>query len=334
LSDAGERRVLRGYVATVDSTWHTSGWVRSVPSVAAVSHLVEDEYGVPVTQAVLVRSFNNDVYRVHAGERSYALKIYGVSRWTQDEVRWEQQLVRHLTNSGMPVAAAVALRDGDTVGVLDAPEGIRPFAMAEWVPGAKPQAPYTDSLYRHIGETLARLHAAADSFRSSYPRRTLRTGAEVHEVSDVLDPGSSLQRLVQRTGAEAQVQLTHLSEHGLRWGIRHGDPTLDNLHASDSGLYFYDFDLAGPGWQVGDLTGALSTEFADAFLTGYTAVRRLPPIELEALPWLRIMEIIENLHFHLIGKPAMQGTASLAEGWVERGFESLAASARQLRLTI
>jgi hypothetical protein len=46
------------------------------------------------------------------------------------------------------------------------------------------------------------------------------------------------------------------------------------------------------------------------------------------------MEIIENLHFHLIGKPAMQGTASLAEGWVERGFESLAASARQLRLTI
>jgi Ser/Thr protein kinase RdoA (MazF antagonist) len=305
-----------------------------VPSVAAVSHLVEDEYGVPVAQAVLVRSFNNDVYRVHAGERSYALKIYGVGRWTADEVRWEQQLVRHLTNSGVPLAADVALRDGDTVGVMDAPEGRRPFAMAEWVPGGKPQPPYTDSLYRDVGETLARLHAAADSFRSSYPRRTLRTGAEVREVSDVLDPGSSLQRLVQRTGAEAQRQLTHLSEHGLRWGVRHGDPTLDNLHVSDSGLYFYDFDLAGPGWQVGDLTGALSTEFADAFLAGYTAVRRLPPIELEALPWLRIMEIIENLHFHLIGKPAMQGTASLAEGWVERGFESLAASASQLRLTI
>jgi Ser/Thr protein kinase RdoA (MazF antagonist) len=327
-------RVLRGYVATVDSTWDTSGWVRSVPSVAAVSHLVETGYGVSVSQAVLVRSFNNDVYRVQAGERSYALKIYGVGRWAPDEVRWEQQLVRHLATWGMPVAADVALSDGDTVGILDAPEGRRPFAMAEWVPGRKPQAPYTDSLYRHIGETLARLHAAADSFCSSYPRRTLRTGAEVREVSDVLDASSSRQRLVQRSGAEAQGQLTRLSEHGLRWGIRHGDPTLDNLHVGDSGLYFYDFDLAGPGWQVGDLTGALSTEFADAFLAGYTEVRRLPPVELEALPWLRIMEIIENLHFHLIRKPAMQGTASLAEGWVERGFESLAAAASQLRLTI
>jgi len=78
----------------------------------------------------------------------------------------------------------------------------------------------------------------------------------------------------------------------------------------------------------------LSTEFADAFLTGYTAVRRLPPVKLEAVPWLCIMEVIEDLHFHLIGKPAMQGTASLAEGWVERGFESLAAAASQLRLTI
>ena len=115
--------MLHGYVARVDSTWDTSGWVRSVPSVAAVSHLVADQYGLPVTQVVLVRSFNNDVYRVRAGERSYALKIYGAGRWTTDEVRWEQQLVRHLTNSGMPVAADVALRDGDTVGVFDAPEG-------------------------------------------------------------------------------------------------------------------------------------------------------------------------------------------------------------------
>jgi Ser/Thr protein kinase RdoA (MazF antagonist) len=78
----------------------------------------------------------------------------------------------------------------------------------------------------------------------------------------------------------------------------------------------------------------LSTGFADAFLAGYTAVRPLPPVELEALPWLRIMNIIENLHFHLIGKPAFQGTASLAEGWVEAGFESLAATARPLGLDI
>lgn len=303
-----------------------------MPSDAAVRALVEKEYGFSVTRAELVRSFVNDVYRVHTRGRLYALKVYGVGRYTADEVRWEQQLTRHLANSGLPVPADVARRGGDAVGVLEAPEGSRPYALVEWVPGTKPQPPYTDALYREVGGTLARLHEAADQFHSSYPRHSVRGGEEVDELSDVLDTDSSRQRLVQRTGAEAQRQLSRLSAQGLHWGIRHGDPTLDNLHLDGSGVHFYDFDLAGPGWQVADLTGALSTDFADTFLAGYTAVRQLAPVELEALPWLRIMEILEHLYFHLIGKPALQGTSTLSEGWVDQGFESLAAAAGRLEL--
>lgn len=98
---------------------------------------------------------------------------------------------------------------------------------------------------------------------------------------------------------------------------------MDNFHVSNGRVHLYDLDLAGPGWQVEDLTGALSTEFSDAFLDGYTAFRPLPVVELEALPWLSIMATIDNLHFHLIVKPATQGISSLTEGWVDRGFESL-----------
>jgi Ser/Thr protein kinase RdoA (MazF antagonist) len=115
----------------VDSPNDARDWVRSVPSVAAVSRLVETDYRFAVTEAVLVRSFNNDVYRVDTAVRSYALKVYGAGRWTLDEVRWEQQLARHLTNSGFPIAADVPLPNGDTVGILSAPEGERPVAMAD-----------------------------------------------------------------------------------------------------------------------------------------------------------------------------------------------------------
>lgn len=309
-------------------------WVRSVPSVAAVSRLVETEYRLPVTGVVLVRSFTNDVYRVDTRERAYALKVYGAGRWTLDEVRWEQELARHLASCGVPIATDVPSADGDTVATLSAPEGERPVALAEWVPGEKPKPPWTDDLYRDVGKSLAQLHEAADHFRSSRPRRAARTGQEVREVSDVLESGSARRRLVEEAGAEAQRQLTRLGDQGLHWGIRHGDPSLDNVHVGDSGLHFYDLDLAGPGWQVEDLTPALSTGFADAFLAGYTAVRPLPPVELEALPWLRLLNIIENLHFHLIRKPVFQGTASLAEGWVDAGFEFLADTARPLGLDV
>jgi Ser/Thr protein kinase RdoA (MazF antagonist) len=301
-----------------------------VPTLTTVCHIVEHEYGIPVTRAVLVRSFSNDVYRVDTVQRPYALKVYGAGRWTADEVRWEQQLVRHLTKSGLAVADVVQLRTGDTVGVLDAPEGERPFAMGWWVPGEKPRPPWTEDLFRDVGTLLAGFHAAADTFRSNYPRHTVRTGEEIREVIGVLEHDPARRRLVQQTGAEAERQLTRLAGQGLRWGLRHGDPSLDNVHVSDAGLNLYDFDLAGPGWQVEDLAGALSTPFADAFLAGYTAVRPLSPVELEALPWLRIIATIENLRFHLIGKPEAQGTHTLTEGWVDRGFDSLAAVADEV----
>lgn len=321
-------------VPGVDSPDGARDWVKSVPSVAAVRRLVEARYGFAVTGAVLVRSSGNDVYRVDTAERSYALKVHGAGRWTPDEVRWEQELARHLADSGLPIAAAVPLADGDTVGILTAPEGERPVAMAEWVPGRKPQPPGTDELYRDLERTLGRFHLAADSFRSSRPRRTVRTDSDVREVSEALGTDSTRRRLVEAVGAEAQRRITRLAGQGLHWGIRHGDASLDNVHISDSGLHVYDLDLAGPGWQIEDLTPPLSTTFADAFLAGYTAVRPLAPVELEALPWLRIMNCIQNLHFHLVRKPVLQGTASLADGGVEAGFEALTAAARPLGLDV
>lgn len=307
-------------------------WLRSVPSLAAVRRLVEEEYRLVVTRAVLVRSFSNDVYRVDTTGGSYAFKVYGVGRWTPDEVRWEQQLASHLGRSGLLVAAPVPLPGGDVVGVLEAPEGERPFALTEWVPGDKPQPPWTEDLYRDFGRSLARFHAAAEEFHSGRPRHPVRTGLELGEVSGALEPGSPRRRLVERSGAAAQRQLAVLAEQGLRWGIRHGDASLDNLHVGAAGLYLYDLDLSAPGWQAEDLTGALSTDFADPFLDGYTAVRPLLPVELEAMPWLRVLGLVENLHFHLVVKPRTQGTWSLTEGWVDAAFASLAESARALGL--
>ena len=316
----------------MDSPHGARDWVRSVPSVAAVRRFVETRYGLVVIGAELVRSSTNDVYRVDTAARSYAVKVHGAGRWTPDEVRWEQQLARHLTDSGFPTAADVPSADGDPVGVLSAPEGDRHVAVAEWVPGEKPQPPGTDDLYRDLGTSLAQFHLAADRFRSSLPRRTVRTGSDVREVSEALDVGSSRRRLVEGAGAEAQRQIVRLADQGLHRGVRHGDASLDNVHVSASGLHFYDLDLAGPGWQVEDLTPPLSTGFADAFLTGYSAVRPLAPVELEALPWLRVLNCIQNLHFHLVRRPAFEGTASLAEGGVEAGFEALAAAAGPLGL--
>ena len=123
-------------------------------------------------------------------------------------MRWEQQLARHLVNAGVSVAADVMLRNGDSVGALDAPEGQRLFALTKWLPGDKPRPPWSDALYRAVGSLLAELHEAIDSFVSKYPRSAVRSGDEPRLVIAALEKGSSRQLLVGRTTPQPKRQST------------------------------------------------------------------------------------------------------------------------------
>jgi Ser/Thr protein kinase RdoA (MazF antagonist) len=307
-------------------------WLRSLPTTAAVRRLVEDHYPLRPVDVALVRSFTNDVYRIDTADRSYALKLYGAGRFTAEEIRWEQQFADHLVADDLLVPVPVRLSNNDQVGVLDAPEGQRLFAMVDWLPGHKPEPPWTDGLYRDVGAALAQFHVSADNFTTGHPRSPVRTGDEPAELLAALSADPERQQLVGHAADAAHQEIDRLAAEGLHWGIRHGDPSLDNLHLSDRGIQFYDFDLAGPGWQVEDLSGALSTDFGDVFLAGYTAVRPLPAVELEALPWLKILATIDNLHFHVIIKPRTHGTDSLSEGWVDGGFAALTQQMRAVGL--
>lgn len=137
------------------------------------------------------------------------------------------------------------------------------------------------------------------------------------------------QRLAENLGAAARHRLTELADQ-MDWGVRHGDVTMDNVHRTDAGLVIHDFDLAHIGWRVADLSSCLATPFADAYLTGYAEIRAVGTADMEALPWLRVVESIGNLAFHLTDKAGWRGTETLDEGWVENGLADLRASADQL----
>jgi Ser/Thr protein kinase RdoA (MazF antagonist) len=296
-----------------------------------VRELIDQHYGLPVTGVQLVRSFVNDVYRITTEQQSYALKIYGLGRYTADEVRWEQALARHVVDAGLPVAADVPLRDGDSVGMLSAPEGDRPFAVTEWLPGRKPEPPFTGELFRAVGAALARFHEAAATFETSLPRADRRAPDELDQMLAVLHGQPNRQELIRLTAEAATRNLAEVADE-LQWGVRHGDPSLDNVHVADGEVHFYDLDLASVGWLAEDLTGATSTEFADVYLAGYASVRSLAEADLRALPWLQIIAAVHNLYFHLVSKPAFQGTSTLAEGWVDEFFADLERFAREAGL--
>jgi len=315
------------------STPDTVPTLRSVPTAEGIADLVRRRYGLNVSECHLVRSFVNEVYEVDTPAQRFVLKLYHHGGWTVDEVGWEAELVDHLLASGVPVAPVVTMASGQPVGELAAPEGIRPFLLSEYVEGRKPQKPFDDDLYRMYGRLLARLHDAGDTFRTDRYRRPFGVSQVLDEplkrvLTALVDQPES-RRLVEDLGGAARTRLTALADQMDR-GIRHGDVTMDNVHRTDAGLVIHDFDLAHVGWRVADLSSCLATPFADAFLAGYTEVRTIGTADMEALPWLRVVESIENLAFHLIEKAAWRGTETLTEGWVDDGLAELRASAGQL----
>ncbi len=307
--------------------------LRSVPTAEGIADLVRRRYGLNVSECHLVRSFVNEVYEVLTPAQRFVLKLYHHGGWTVDEVGWEAELVDHLVASGVPVAPVVPMASGQPVGELAAPEGIRPFLLSEYVEGRKPQKPFDDDLYRMYGRLLARLHEAGDTFRTDRYRRpfgmSLALDEPLKRVLTALVDQPDNRRLVEDLGAVARTRLTELADQ-MDWGIRHGDVTMDNVHRTDAGLVIHDFDLANVGWRVADLGSCLTTPFAEAFLAGYTDLRAIGTADMEALPWLRVVESIENLAFHLTEKAAWRGTETLREGWVEDGLAELRASANQL----
>jgi Ser/Thr protein kinase RdoA (MazF antagonist) len=273
---------------------------------------------------VLLRSLVNDVYRVETPDRPYAVKLYRAGHRTLDEVAWE---VRVAAAAGPVLVQGVPLADGSAAGQLRTAEGVRPYAMWQWASGRKPEPPFTDELFRLYGAGTAEFHAACD--RAELPPRRFDVlealGRPMEELLPVLEPAD--RAAFTRVVAVARERLSGMD---LDTGICHGDVSLDNLHVDHDRVVFYDLDRAGNGWRAADLAGVASTDNFAAFLSGYRSVRPFGAADVAAIRWLAVIDLIGNLHFHLIDKPKLRGAESIGEGWADANLRALRAAAADL----
>ncbi|MFI7547597.1 phosphotransferase enzyme family protein [Actinoplanes sp. NPDC049599] len=287
--------------------------LRSIVDPAPLAALAAREYGLDVTGCVLLRSLVNDVYRLDTPSGPRVLKLY---RTGHDSAGWEVALAAHV---GAGVAQGVPLTTGHPAGVLQAAEGPRAFTLWEWVPGGKPPKPRTDELYHRFGAATALFHEATAGFPG---RPGFDVGSLVEEVLARV-PDAADRALIAALAAEAG---RRVEAEELERGVCHGDVTLDNIHVAGDRIVFFDLDRAADGYRAADLSPVAATPQWPAFLAGYRKVRRLGAADEAALPWLDVLLRIDYLHFHLYAKPAMRGTESLREGWVDENLEQLRAA--------
>ena len=308
----------------------------------------------PVTPRAIARTehgLNNESYFVDADEGQFVVRIY---RNTAEpaRVRNEHDLLARLTVEELPFAVPLPLpaEGGDTLAVLESPQGPRLAALFPRIPGepatlAMPHA-------RLAGRALAQLDAALG--RLDLAVRAPATIRDVHPL--VPDPFEALEALDLGDAHEGvrdlfeEVEGAHAALAGsLPRQIVHGDFAFINV-LIDRGRVtgMLDFEFAGPDIRATDLATAMYVtavraseaerwSVLEAFTAGYRRSLPLDPLEVAAIPELMRRRSAVGI-IHWIGR-YRQGVASrqdaldrIARGapltrWLERNAARVAATA-------
>lgn len=273
-----------------------------IPAEDVATALADDYDLTGVVSATLLRRGFNDTYEVQTANGRYAARVYLAGKYyldSDDDIRFELDLLCHLHAAAVSVSAPVTRRDGASLGsIVDASGATRPFALFTWAPGGPIEGTEDPAVARSYGATLGAIHAHADRFTSPLTRYRLNATYLVDQAERLLRDrflAASDDRFANYEGAFAEMRafLAAQPTEGPAFGYVHGDPHGRNVHVDDTGrVTFFDFDHGGFGWRAYDVVTAVSgvpLEHQAAFFDGYRSQHPLEEsTEAELDRWMPI----------------------------------------------
>ncbi len=246
--------------------------------------------------ALFSRSWS-DVYKVHAAQGIYALRIWRADFHPLPQIAFECDYLTFLGERGFTVQTVVRGSDGQRVQILPAPDGDRPMALMRWIEGRPVGAGANPATAEQIGKLLAKMHIAGQSCplpvpeMESFPARCRRMLPEVEHALTFrhVDRAAILSGI-----ARVADRIEGLSQR-LPRGLIHGDFHVNNvLRLPDGGISPIDFDDLARDMLIRDVGAFLWAaeylgepgEYCRGFLRGYEEVRPLEVAERDALPWI------------------------------------------------
>lgn len=245
----------------------------------------------------------HDNYLLESGTQKFILRIYRNDWRSDEEVRFELDLLDFLGNQSAPVAAPLRTKSGELLFTIDSPEGKRVAALFHFAAGCAPGNEISTEESALLGRTIAGIHRITDAFYTPYQRPRL-------DLPYLLD--CSLAAIESFVDAETRAYLGKLQgwlgdrlaplakQPGL-FGMCIGDVNPTNFHITElQQLTVFDFDQCGYGYRAFEIGKFISSihplkakdAIADAFIEGYQQVRALSQTEVGAIPYFEMVSVI------------------------------------------
>lgn len=294
---------------------------RSFVASDALAELVAQDYdfGGKVKCSLfskMLRTQDNDHYKVitATGER-YVARVYQQGSHLerrQSDYQYELDWLNFLHKNNMGVSYPIPRRDGNFLGSMLAPEGIRYYALFSFAQGLPMDEGDADQLFA-VGRQMAQIHKVSNDYQPPFQRLPMdldylvkkplaRVQKFWQDDPDRADDLDLIMALAQEAQQEIQaiIDNPHYTEDS--WGPIGGDFHVASTYFDAAGEpTFFNFDLCGMGWRAYDIasfllnTGLMQQELPDsseAFFAGYYQVRPLSENEHAAIsPFLTIRRV-------------------------------------------
>jgi Ser/Thr protein kinase RdoA (MazF antagonist) len=258
-------------------------------------HTILERFGIHNASLVPLENTFNQNYRIQTGGTTYLLRQHRDPRHSLAALESEMHWLRHLAACGLEVQQPQPLEDSGFVALQDG----KPYSLLSWLEGEVFEVTESNVQAKAVGQLLARLHLAADSFmppdgfvRLRYDTEFLANIAQKLEQIDWLAPEMPLYRaafeFAKPAFAKPQSSLIHADLHA------------GNLLWRGQTVMALDFDACGfgaLGFDLATAMGYLETEVRPSFFEGYESLRPLPTDFAEHKSRYTVAEWLNNLSF-------------------------------------
>ena len=263
----------------------------SVSDAALEAFLTRYDIGPAVSLKGIAEGVENSNFLLETTRGRYILTLFE-KRVSPEDLPYFLSLMTHCADAGLPVAPAIAQKDGSFLGELCG----RPTAVIAFLKGLSVDDP-SPVHCAAVGHALADLHQATSSFKMDRPNTLSLEGwidlaAQTADGADRCEPG---------LGQLIADEIGYLQQHwpiDLPIGVTHSDLFPDNVLFTGSKItgiidfYFsatdflaYDLAVLVNAWCF-DFNHQLDRKRAKAIIETYDTARPLTAAETLAMPIL------------------------------------------------
>lgn len=230
----------------------------STLSAKALNTALQDAYGFKDSTCRLLIRNVSDTYILECAATKYIFKIYRDAHRSLEEIKGELALLDTLHQNGAKVAYPLKDLKGTQIQQFRAAEGIRngvlfTFAKGDVVPDM------SDEQLALLGREMAKVHNITSTINIPFPRREYNIETTLLNPVKVIRPAfenlSAEYEYLDQTVLSVASEMKQSELSTFSYGYCHYDFLPKNFHFEGAeNITFFDFDFAGKGYLINDIT--------------------------------------------------------------------------------